>query len=133
MDLSRRAVFVGKSAALWAVMALAVLCTALAALGFFTAAFLIWVSDYLGPAAAAAIAGVILLLAACAIAGGFTLVLRRMKARQPSMTTEAMGSLSLAIRLASLVVRRDPRKAMLAALIAGAVAEYFTSPRQPKG
>lgn len=132
MNLARRAGFIGKSAALWVVMAIAVLCTALGALGFFTAAFLIWVSHYLGPAAAAAIAGVVLLVAACTIALGFTLILRRMKARQPSLASEAVGTLSLAMRFATLIVRRDPRKAVLAALIVGAIAEYFSSDRQPK-
>ncbi len=114
-------------------MAIAVLCTALAALGFFTAAFLIWVSHYLGPAAAAAIAGSVLLAAACVIALVFTLILRRMRARQPSMASEALGTLSLAMRFATLFIQRDPRKAVVAALIAGALAEYFSSDRQPKG
>jgi hypothetical protein len=132
MNLARRAGFLGKAAALWVVMAVAVLCTALGALGFFTAAFLIWVSHYLGPAAAAAIAGLVLLLVACGIALVFTLILRRMRARQPSMATEALGTLSLVMRFAGLLIRRDPRKAVLAALIAGALAEYFTSDRQPR-
>ena len=133
MNLARRAGFLGKSAALWVIMAIAVLCTALAALGFFTAAFLIWASHYLGAAAAAAIAGSVLLVLACAIALVFTLILRRMRARQPSMASEAIGTLSLAMRFATLIVQRDPRKAVLAALIAGALAEYFSSDRQPKG
>ncbi len=133
MNLARRAGFIGKSAALWVVMTIAVLCTALGALGFFTAAFLIWVGHYLGPAAAAAIAGVVLLLIACAIALTFTLILRHMRASQPSMASEAAGMLGLALRFATLTVKRDPRKAMLAALIAGAIAEYFSSGRDSKG
>lgn len=133
MNLARRAGFMGKYAALWVVMTIAVLCTALGALGFFTAAFLIWLSHYLGPAAAAAIAGLLLLAVACAVALTFGLILRRMRARQPSMASEAMGMLSLGMRFATLIIRRDPRKAVLAALIAGAVAEYFSSDRSSKG
>lgn len=132
MNLARRAGFIGKNAVLWVVMTIAVLCTALGALGFFTAAFLIWVSHYLGPAAAAAIAGLALLMIAFAIALSFTLVLRSMRTRQPSMAAEALGTLNLVVRLATLVIRRDPRKAVLAALIAGAIAEYFAADRQPK-
>ncbi len=132
MNVARRAGFIGKSAALWVVMAVAVLCTALGAFGFFAAAFLIWVGHYVGPAAAAAIAGLVLLLAACIIAGVFRLILRRMRARQPSMTSEALGMLNLALRFATLIIRRDPRKAMLAALIVGAFAEYFSGERKSK-
>lgn len=132
MNLARRAGFLGKSAALWVIMALAALCTSLGALGFFTAAFLIWLSDYLGNAAAFAIAGVMLLVVTGLIALVFTLILRRMRARQPSLAAEGLGSLSMVLRLATFAIQKDPRRAVLGALIAGAIAEYFSGDRRPK-
>lgn len=132
MSLARRASFIGKSTALWVAMAVCVLCAALGALGFFTAAFFIWVSGHLGPAAAACICGVALLVVAGLVALGVSLTLRHMNSRQPSLAEDALGVLMLGLRFATLVVRRDPRKAMVAAVIAGALAEYFTSSRPTK-
>jgi hypothetical protein len=127
MSLARRATFIGKSAALWVFMTIAVLCVSLGALGFFVAAFVIWLSHYLGPAAGAAITGVLLLMIACVIGGSFILILRRMRARQPSLLSETLGSFSFVLQFVTLIIRRDPRKAVLAALVAGALAEYFSS------
>ncbi|EKM99629.1 MULTISPECIES: hypothetical protein [unclassified Acidocella] len=132
MSLGRRAAYVGKSAALWVCMALVLLGTGLGGLGLLAAALLIWLAHYVGMAGASAICGVLLLVVGALCALIFTAVLRRMRARQPSLVTEAVSTLSLALRFGTFIVRRDPRKAVLTALITGAVAEYFLGERRNK-
>ncbi|MDE2320057.1 MAG: hypothetical protein KGK02_10225 [Rhodospirillales bacterium] len=129
MNLARRARFLCTSAALWATTAIAVLCVALSALGLLIAAFIVWLSHFLGFAAAAAIAGGVLLVIAGITMGLGALALRRRRARQPSLTSEALSMASFGMRMAALVIRRDPSKALLAAIIAGAVAEHFSRDR----
>lgn len=126
MSLSSRAGFMGKTVLLWVAMTVALLGILLGALGFLTAAFLLWLEHYLSPAGALAITGVLLLLEALALWGCFSLVLRRLRARQPSSDATATGLLPLALRFVMMMVQRSPRKTMLLALIAGVLAEYFT-------
>lgn len=132
MSLARRARFLCKSAAFSATVAVAVLCMCLGALGLLIAAFIVWLNHFLGPAAALAIAGVVGLGIALIIMGVAGLVLRRMRARQPSLASETIGMLSFGMRMATMVIRRDPSKMMLAAIIAGAMAEYLSNSRPPK-
>ncbi|WP_298213918.1 hypothetical protein [Acidocella sp.] len=133
MNLTRRAGMIGRNVALWVFMVMAVLTMALGALGFFVAALLFWLSEHIGPAGATAVAGAVLLLFALATGIISSVVLRRMRARQPSLAMEGMGAVSLGLRLATMAIRRDPRKAVLGALIAGAIAEYFAGNAKPKG
>ena len=100
-----------------------------AGLGLLIAAFIVWLSHFLGFAAAAAIAGAVLLVIAAITLGMGALALRRRRARQPSLTSEALSMASFGMRMAALVIRRDPSKALLAAIIAGAVAEHFSRDR----
>ncbi|MDE1905314.1 MAG: hypothetical protein KGH75_02530 [Rhodospirillales bacterium] len=129
MNLSRRASFLGKSVALWVAITMVVLFVALSALGLLIAAFIVWLSHLLGFAAAAAIAGGILLVIAAIIMGVGALALRRRRTRLPSLTSEALGMASLGMRMAAFVIRRDPSKALLVAMLAGALAEHFSRSR----
>jgi hypothetical protein len=130
MNLSRHASLLIKGAALWTSVAVAVLCIALAGLGFLISSFFIWLAQHTGYAPAAAITGGVLLVLALAtgLAGG--LVLKRMRERRPSLLAELGGRVGLAGRLAGILVRRDPRKAMIISIIAGALAEYITSEKK---
>lgn len=132
MSLTRRAGFLGKTALLWVVMAIALLCILLGALGFLTAAFLLWLEHYVSPAGALAITGALLVLEALALAGGFWLVLRHLQAKQPAPEDNAMGLLQLGLRMVMMMVQRSPRKTVLFALIAGVLAEYFTAKDKTK-
>lgn len=122
----------GKTVLLWVAMAMALLCILLGALGFLTAAFLLWLEHYLSPAGALAITGALLLLEALALLGCFRLALRRLHARQPASNSTATNLFQLGLRFVMMMVQRSPRKAMLLALIAGALAEYFTTNEQSK-
>ena len=113
----------------WAVLgicvALAVLCITLAASGCLVAALYLWVAPHLGAAAAAAITGAVLLVLALflAVVGGT--LLRLMKRRPRGLLREFQNTIGLAVRL---IVLRDPKKAVLVSLIAGALAEYISTP-----
>ena len=130
MNLSRRANHLVKNAALWACTAIAALSIALAGLGFLVTGFFICLSRHTGNATAAAITGAALLVLAIIIgvAGGYTL--KRIRSRQPSLLSEFGGTLGMAGQLAGFLIRKDPRKAMILSLIAGALAEYVTSERK---
>ena len=90
----------------------------------------ICLSRHTGEAAAAAITGAALLILAIIIglAGGYTL--KRIRRRQPSLLSEFGGTLGMAGHLAGFLVRKDPRKAMILSLVAGALAEYITGERK---
>jgi hypothetical protein len=130
MTLSRRASILLKSAALWAVLAVAVLCIVLAGIGFLITAFFIWLSRHTDSASAAAITGGVLLVLAITtgLAGGY--VLRRSRRRLPSVFSEFGGTIAMAGRLVGFLVRKDPKKAMIISIVAGALAEYITSERK---
>jgi hypothetical protein len=119
-----------KGAAIWIFLAVAVLCIALAATGCFVAAFYLWIAPHLGAAAAAAITGAALLGVAAflALAGG--VLLRQLKRRRVSLMAEFGSILGLASRLTAMLVRKDPKKALLVSLVVGALAEYISVPRR---
>jgi hypothetical protein len=123
MNLGRRVRILLKTAALWAGMATAVLCMALAGLGFLSSAMFIWLSRHTGPAAAAAITGAVLLALALFTGLVAGTALKRVRRRQRSLASELAGTFGIA-RLVGLLVRRDPKKALIFALVAGAMAEY---------
>jgi nitrate/nitrite transporter NarK len=130
MNLSRRANHLVKNAALWACTAIAALCIALAGLAFLVTGAFICLSHHTGEASAAAITGAALLVLAAVIglAGGYTL--KRIRRRQPSLLSEFGGTLGMAGQLAGFLIRKDPRKAMILSVVAGALAEYITSERK---
>jgi hypothetical protein len=130
MNLSRHARLLIKSAAFWTGIAVAVLCIALAGFGFLVTAFFIWLARYTDYASASAITGGVLLVLALAtgLVGG--LVLKRMRERRPRLLTTFGGTVGVVGRLAGMLVRRDPRKAIILSVIAGALAEYITSEKK---
>jgi hypothetical protein len=130
MNLSRRASTLVKSAALWAGVAVAVLCIVLAGIGFLITGFFIYIARHTDAASAAAITGGVLLVLAVitGLLGGT--VLRRIRRRQPTMLSEFGGIIGVAGRLVGLLVRKDPKKAMIISIVAGALAEYITSERK---
>lgn len=132
MSITRRVGSLGKMATLWVAMVVAILCISLGALIFFNAALLVWLSHYVGLAEALVFVGLILLLEAVVLFMGFQLALKRMKAKQPSELGDTLGLVSMALRFATLAFQRSPRKALLAAVIFGALADYFTSSRSSK-
>lgn len=128
MSLSR----LTKHAALWVSLVTACLCLALAGLGFLVAGFYIWLAQHLNTAAAAAITGGALLALALVkfVAGGA--MLKRYRQKKPSPFIELANSLNLVARLAAPLVRRDPKKAIIAALLAGALAEWLLGRTEKK-
>lgn len=127
MSLARHVGFIGKTVLLWVIVAVALLCILLGALGFFTVAFLIWLDHIIGSAGAAAVTGLVLVLVAFLLGGVAWVMLHRMQAKRPKSIMGDVNLLSLVVRLTSVLVRRSPRFTVLAALIAGAVAEYFSA------
>lgn len=117
-----------RSAAIWVCLALAVLCIALAATGFFIAAFYLWVAPHLGAPGGAAVTGAVLLGLAILLALAGSVVLRRAKRRPFSLLTGTAGALGLAVKLVAMLVRKDPKKALIASLLAGALIEYMSAP-----
>jgi hypothetical protein len=130
MNFSRRANHLIKNAALWASVAVAVLCIVLAGIGFLITGFFICLSRHTGEALAAAITGAALLVlaAVAGLAGGY--LLKRIRQRQPSLMSELSGTVGMASRFVGFLVRKDPRKAMIISIVAGALAEYITSERK---
>jgi hypothetical protein len=127
MSIPARANAAVKGLALWAGLGLAVLAVILAALGFLIAGFFIWVEQYRSHAEAAAITGGALVVLAVVIGLVGRLVLKKLKKPQPSILAEFGGIAGTAGRLAGFLIRRDPRKSIILAVIAGALAEYITS------
>jgi hypothetical protein len=130
MKVSRHAGTMIKGAVIWTGLVVAVLCIALAATGFFAAAFFVWMADHLGAAAAAAVTGSALLVLGVVIAFVGGALLRSLRRRQPSLLSELGGTVGLVTRLVAMMVRRDPKKAMIISLVAGALAEYITTERK---
>jgi hypothetical protein len=130
MSVTGRVSFIAKAAALWAGTGMAALCIGLAGIGFLAAAGFIWLLTRFPPYGAAGIAGIALLLLALLTVVIGNGMIRRMKARQPSMLAEFGGTIGLAARIVGMMVRKDPRKAIILSMIAGALAEYVTSDRK---
>ncbi|MDD2795217.1 hypothetical protein [Acidocella sp.] len=126
MALSRHLRFYARASALWGGMGLAMLLLGFAAAGFFIAAFYIWLAAHLAPVQAALVTGAALLALALALGLIGGAVLRAARARERARLAEFSLTLGTVLRLAAYLVRRDPKKAMIFALIAGALAEFFT-------
>lgn len=118
-----------KWAVIGACLALGVLGILLAASGCFVVAFYFWVAPHLGRPAAAAVTGAVLVVLALvlALAGGASL--RRMKRRPRRLLGEIQNTIGLVARL---MLARDPKKALLVSLLAGALAEYILSPSRKR-
>ena len=125
MSLSRHVGFYARASALWGAMGAAMLALGLAAAGFFTAAFYIWLCGHFSPAASCLIAGGSLLALALAIGLAGTAALRAAHARERARLAQFNLTISAALSLAAYLVRRDPKKAMIIALLAGILAEFL--------
>lgn len=132
MAITRCVSFYGKMAALWVVMVIALLFLSFGALCLFTTALLIWLIHYVGPAPAFALTGLLLVLEAIAVFCGCRLALGHMHTKRPNLGSSALGFASLALRVATLTIRRSPRKAVISAALLGALIDYFTSRQDPK-
>jgi O-antigen/teichoic acid export membrane protein len=120
MSVSRCLGAIARRAALGAAMTLAVLCITLTALGFLAAAGFILLAQHMNTAAAAAITGTTLLALALLVALTTRAALKKSRPHHNlSDWTELLG-------IATYLIRRNPKNAMLLALLAGAVTEYFT-------
>ena len=108
-------------------LGITVLVTLFAGIGFLVAGFFLWIEQYKSIPVAAAITGGALLALAILIAAIGRAILKKMKKPQPSLLAEFGGIAGTVGRLAGFLIRRDPRKAMILAVIAGAVADYITS------
>jgi uncharacterized membrane protein (UPF0136 family) len=125
MNLSARAGAVLRHLALSAGVGIAVLFIALAGLGFVIFAYFTWLLTHFPSEEAGAITGATLILIAAATGMiGFRIV-KKLKKPQPSVLADFGGTLGVGLRLASLLVRKDPKKAIILATVAGAVAEYL--------
>jgi hypothetical protein len=91
-----------------------------------------WLSRTLPPSGAAAITGGAILGLAILTAAIGGLTLRKIHKPPPNLLGGVAGTLGLASRLITLMVAKDPRKAMILSLIAGVVAEYVMSERKEK-
>ncbi len=132
MSLPGRTTAAIKSMALAAGLGIVVLGIIFASLAFFIAAGFDWASRRLAPAPAAAATGCALILFAILTALIGRIILRRLKTPQPSLLSEFTTPLTTAARLSLMLIRRDPRKAVILATIAGALVEYITSDSNKK-
>ncbi len=130
MNFSRHVNYYLKSVAISAGVAVAASLMALVALAFMITGFFVFMHHFVGEAAAAAItAGMLLLLAVAMMLAG-RIIIKRMKRRKPSLAAEFGGAIGMATRIVGMVVRNDPKKAMIISLVAGALAEYIASDRR---
>lgn len=125
MNLSARAGAVLRHLALSASVGIAVLFIALAGLGFLIFAYYNWLLSHFPTEQAGAITGATLILIAAATGIFGLAIVKKLKKPQPSMLADFGGTLGIGLRLASLLVRKDPKKAIILATIAGAIAEYL--------
>jgi hypothetical protein len=127
MSIQGRVQAAVKGAVLKAALGMVVFSIFLTALGFLIAGFYNWIQHLWPQYNPAAITGGILVAAALIIFGLGSAILRKMKKPQPSILTEFTGMAGMAGRIAALLIRKDPRKSVVLAVLAGAVAEYLTS------
>jgi len=106
-------------------LGVAVLVIILAGLGFLAAGAFIHLAHRLGPAEAAAVMGFGLFVLAILVAFIGAWSLKKFRKRRPSMLSEFNATFGLGARLLTLLVRRDPKKAILLAALTGAIVEYL--------
>ena len=126
MNLSRYVSALAKNAALAIAVYLVVACTVLAGAGFLIAGLFLLLLRDASPAAAAVITASVLFVLAALVGAGGGLMLSASRRASPGLLAEFGGALGLI----TLLVRRDPKKAMLFAALAGVLAEYFSGERK---
>jgi dipeptide/tripeptide permease len=127
MDISGRVSGFVRQLALSAGLGIIVLAIVLTGIGFLVTALSVYVGQHFPPAQAAAVTGFILIALAMLIAGLGSLILKKTKKQRPSLLSEFGSTVGLATRLIGMLVRRDPKKAIILAAVSGAIAEYVMS------
>ena len=119
-----------KRAALWGGLATIVLCLALGTLALLGVAFFLWLESHFSPAIAAVLTALALLLTALLVILAGWLWLARHPVRPPSVLGSMGGLLPSFVSLAGALVRQNPRRAVVLAVLAGALAEYLAKDEQ---
>jgi hypothetical protein len=104
------------------VLSLAGLVAGLLGLGFLCAAVFQVVADWLGGLDASLIFGAGFIVIALGLFGLASAVWNRRP--RPLVARARLGVVAEALRLAQVVIRKEPSKAVLAALVLGAITEY---------
>ncbi len=130
MSISSRASAAAKQFALAAGLGIVVLCAILAGCGFLVAALYIAVAEHFPAAQAASITGAAIIALAILIGLIGAAILRKLKKPQPSMLAEFGSTVGLVTKLAGILVRRDPKKAVILAAVSGAIIEYVMGDRR---
>ena len=130
MNITRRVNAVVRDILLWTGLGVGILFVALVCVGFLVASFYMWMSHLLAHSLAALVTAGAALLLIGLMAGIGGLLIRKTRKPQPRLLQEFSGTIGLGARMVSLLVRRDPRKAMIVSLVAGALAELITSERK---
>lgn len=102
-----------------------VLAIVLAGLGFLAAGAYLRLAHGLGPAEAAAAMGAALFVLAVLVGLFGAWSLKTFRKRRPSLLSEFNATFGLGARLLTLLVRKDPKKAILLAAMTGAIVEYL--------
>jgi hypothetical protein len=125
MNITSRLGAAVKGLALAIGLGVAVLAITLGGVGFLTAAYYLHFSAMFGPERAAAVTGGTLVVAALLVAGIGAAALKRFKKPQPGWLSDFGGAMGLGLRLATAMVRRDPKKALIIAAVSGVLAELM--------
>jgi hypothetical protein len=125
LNITARAGAAVKHLALALGLGVTVLAVALGGAGFLTAAYYLHFAHQMPPDRAAAITGVTLLAAAILVALIGAVVLKRTKKPQPGWLSDFTGIAGLAVRLATMTIRRDPKKALIIAAVSGVLVELL--------
>lgn len=135
MSIQSHAQSVMKRMMLTAGIGMAAGAAATIASGFLLAAFFVWLTEHFGVPAAAALMAAFLLICAAMISAIGAMIVKRMKRRESSLWAEIASTATIAKSVGALitmVIRKDPKKALVLAAVAGVVAEYLTTDRRKK-
>jgi hypothetical protein len=125
LNITARAAAAVKHLALALGLGVAVLAVALGGAGFLTAAYYLHFAHEMDSVRAAALTGATLLVAAALVALIGAAILKRTKKPQPGWLCDFTGLAGLAVRLATMTIRRDPKKALIIAAVSGVLVELL--------
>ncbi len=125
MNITARAAAAVKHLALALGLGVAVLAVALGGAGFLTAAYYLHFAHEMDSVRAAALTGATLAAAAILLAVIGAAALKRSKKPQPGWLSDFTGLAGLAVRLAAMTIRRDPKKALIIAAVSGVLVELL--------
>jgi hypothetical protein len=125
LNITARAAAAVKHLALALGLGVAVLAVALGGAGFLTAAYYLHFAHEMDSVRAAALTGATLAAAAILLAVIGAAALKRSKKPQPGWLSDFTGLAGLAVRLAAMTIRRDPKKALIIAAVSGVLVELL--------